>query len=703
MRGTLQQLLFTCFVLLFLAPVLSIGQSLSDGDISNSTDIETPQIVINEFLADPVDDANDDGLTDKNDDAFIEIVNIGDDNVNISGWQIFDSMNEGQGTLQYTFPSGTILQAKQAVVVFGGGNPVGFFGGALVQTANGLSMNNNGDSPALFTTEGTLIAFVSYGESGQPKVDEGQSLTRVPDITGNFTLHSQASGSGGALFTPGTRVDGTAFGSTFAMSFRGGEGFRFIGTPSQNTSFDDLLAGLWTQGIPGSDIPSAAANLFGWQEAGGGVFSPVSGMSTDLSPGKGYIIYVYEDEQLNTPGLQGGFPKVISSGNAENPSPIRVFVSADDTDGSGHINANEGFNLLSNPYGTNISVAAVVEALEAVDAAAVNTNLLIWDHQAGNGNGGFIDLTEGDVIAPFQAFFVRYTDQFSGNVNFDRDELAAKNGAQFNGRSTETEPTADFEMYFSDGNKFDTYQIKFKEDGTVGEDRLDAYKLFSLNDDALNFYSEVGEENKLSKNVLPSFELLQGERELRIPLVYNVPQSGEYTISWSDLQKIPRQFELYLVDNQTGRNIDMKVQEQHQFSVREKAAEQAKKGNLSPSLSAPNSQKNNTRFELLLVSSTQKEEVEESLEQAVVLSTNYPNPFYSQTTMDLQLREKMHVNVTVWNIVGQKVATMVDKTMDAGGPYNMTWNVPASMPSGIYICKVEAGGMVLTRKMTLLK
>jgi len=70
--------------------------------------------------------------------------------------------------------------------------------------------------------------------------------------------------------------------------------------------------------------------------------------------------------------------------------------------------------------------------------------------------------------------------------------------------------------------------------------------------------------------------------------------------------------------------------------------------------------------------------------------------------MNLELRESMHVTMEVYNIVGQKVATMVDQTM-SDGSHEMSWTVPANMPSGIYLVKMEAGSTVMTRKMTLVK
>ena len=114
----------------------------------------------------------------------------------------------GKSTV-FSAVTGTPVDPYAAVVVFGGGTPTGPFGGALVQTAsNGsLSFNNSGDS--VFLNDGTVdIASASYGGEG----GSDQSLTLDPDIFGGtFVKHSEATGSGGTLFSPGTMVDGTPF------------------------------------------------------------------------------------------------------------------------------------------------------------------------------------------------------------------------------------------------------------------------------------------------------------------------------------------------------------------------------------------------------------------------------------------------------------------------------------------------------------
>ncbi|MFZ5517833.1 MAG: lamin tail domain-containing protein [Candidatus Zhuqueibacterota bacterium] len=180
----------------------------ADYTFSFTTALPTGVWVINEILADPdasAGDANSDGAVNTTEDEFVEIVNNSGASQDISGWTLADGVSA-----RHTFPSGTVIPHQGAVVIFAGGTPTGSFGGAIVQIASSgqLGLNNTGDTVTL--NNGTAnVTVYTYGSEG----NDNQSLTRDPDITGPEPLlkHSTATGSGGALFSPGTRIDGSRF------------------------------------------------------------------------------------------------------------------------------------------------------------------------------------------------------------------------------------------------------------------------------------------------------------------------------------------------------------------------------------------------------------------------------------------------------------------------------------------------------------
>ena len=92
--------------------------------------------------------------------------------------------------------------------------------------------------------------------------------------------------------------------------------------------------------------------------------------------------------------------------------------------------------------------------------------------------------------------------------------------------------------------------------------------------------------------------------------------------------------------------------------------------------------------------------------QTYSLSQNYPNPFNPRTQISYELPLGLHVTLTVYNILGQKVTTLVDKEMSAGR-YVAEWNGASDsgrrVSSGVYLYKLEAGDFIKTRKMILVK
>jgi hypothetical protein len=96
----------------------------------------------------------------------------------------------------------------------------------------------------------------------------------------------------------------------------------------------------------------------------------------------------------------------------------------------------------------------------------------------------------------------------------------------------------------------------------------------------------------------------------------------------------------------------------------------------------------------------------DDLPETYSLSQNYPNPFNPRTQISYELPVGSQVTLTVYNILGQKVATLVDKKMSAGR-YMVDWDGTSDrgrrVSSGVYLYKIEAGDFTQTKKMLLLK
>ena len=133
----------------------------------------TPTIIVNEILADPDSDpiqgdANGDGVRSGSQDEFVELVNVGDAPVDMTGWTLGDDEQ-----ISFTFPDGYIFGVGQIVVIFGGGDitNVPGYSANLLETrvfvsdttdrvGNGLA--NGGDFFLLYSPDGSYDLYAGY-------------------------------------------------------------------------------------------------------------------------------------------------------------------------------------------------------------------------------------------------------------------------------------------------------------------------------------------------------------------------------------------------------------------------------------------------------------------------------------------------------------------------------------------------------------
>ena len=95
-----------------------------------------------------------------------------------------------------------------------------------------------------------------------------------------------------------------------------------------------------------------------------------------------------------------------------------------------------------------------------------------------------------------------------------------------------------------------------------------------------------------------------------------------------------------------------------------------------------------------------------ALPKKIVLSQAYPNPFNPATTISYRLLEANHVRVDIYDMIGNKVRTLVSQTQNAGTKsyqWNATNDLGQSVSAGMYIYTIQAGDFIQSKKMVLLK
>ncbi len=108
----------------------------------------------------------------------------------------------------------------------------------------------------------------------------------------------------------------------------------------------------------------------------------------------------------------------------------------------------------------------------------------------------------------------------------------------------------------------------------------------------------------------------------------------------------------------------------------------------------------------VLLTTVDETDEDEHLPVGYLLSQNYPNPFNPTTTIEFYLSTKSHVTIDIFNILGQKIQTLLDINKPTGS-YTITWDgkdkTAQSVSTGIYFYRIQTNDDVQTKKMLLLK
>ncbi|MDZ7764345.1 MAG: T9SS type A sorting domain-containing protein [Melioribacteraceae bacterium] len=87
--------------------------------------------------------------------------------------------------------------------------------------------------------------------------------------------------------------------------------------------------------------------------------------------------------------------------------------------------------------------------------------------------------------------------------------------------------------------------------------------------------------------------------------------------------------------------------------------------------------------------------------KAFSLKQNYPNPFNPATTIEFDTEKMQHVSLNIYDILGQKVSTILDRSLRAG-KHKVNFN-GSNLSSGSYFYQLKTEDGVNTKKMTIIK
>jgi hypothetical protein len=463
-----------------------------------------------------------------------------------------------------------------------------------------------------------------------------------------------------------------------------------ISIPKASATVSDISDDTAIQGVTGGANTGDGANIYYNAGSNGtGGWTVPTNMSTAWGNGLGVVVYFYN----NTTGGSSELPLDLDVSGAEPGSDVKVTITND-------------FTLIGNPFQSNINI-------DDIDGNATGTGVLlfggikssikVWNNSASS----YVSYNLGGnlVLAEWQGLFI---EKASGLLT-DLTEVTIPT-------SSKTASAAGISHY-SKSRAFDTRSIDLHLTGegfndlstkfyftpysSEQEDQFDGSKLSSLSGSpTIAFVQDFGEGKVLLSQDARSYDL---ETIQSYDLELNdAGISGEYSLNWETMKQIPADWTITLIDREEDIYVDMQLETSYTFNVEAKQ----KRLNVTTLHVGAVKQKtvNNTepRFGITIAPNTSVGIDDEiTMVDEFTLDQNYPNPFNPTTNIKYSVGEAGPVNITVYNVMGQKVAEVLNTTKSAGS-YQVSWNA-TGQASGIYYYRLTAPGVVLTRQMTLIK
>lgn len=362
-----------------------------------------------------------------------------------------------------------------------------------------------------------------------------------------------------------------------------------------------------------------------------------------------------------------------SSGNT-----LDLNIVAIDTDENGIIQSTEGLNLAKN----NTKGTFSSEQLTTVLKSRLELTEEISVFKSSSEFGKISALNGDELIFPGDIFWLKFNVQIpERKISLELQELNIDPIIEEIERGI-------FELELKGNSKSTDLQVSFvEEEVSIRKLNLKLNKELYLSD-----FNELVLTANLEGNHYDQLDIdTESKHITTLPLDISSDKSGEFEFKVKEWTDIPDGWVIQIED----------LKEEKVYEIHENWSLKFNYSNMSVTESDDVSFPSiDDRFMLKLIP---KELVDtgDELPITVELHQNYPNPFNPTTTISFYMPEEGLAKLSVFNIVGQPVAVLLQENK-AQGEHSFEWDA-SDMPSGIYIYQLEVGTKIMTRKMTLVK
>jgi hypothetical protein len=363
------------------------------------------------------------------------------------------------------------------------------------------------------------------------------------------------------------------------------------------------------------------------------------------------------------------------------------------------------FYLAGNPYLEDINW----DAASGWTKTNLSNTIYVWSDSANSGTGAWLSWNgisgtkpDSGLISPYQGFFVEVSGG-EGTLEITENAIADSPATFYKQKDIGEHVVINLSV---EGQRFsDKAVIQFSEDASIGKDRYDGLQMQPLSSEYLNVFTSSGEDKvSLNINALPL-----NQNVVELPLFIEKVSSHQNpsknaTLSVDVQQQLPEDWSIHLIDTQTGEKFDMLEESSADVDLEVTKKQQGKAlGSFDvPMEFSKNKSNSEHRYALRLkTGTTVSNSSQPNVPQTIELNQNYPNPFNPTTTIRYGVPEAGPVSLEVFNMLGKRVATLVNENQNAG-TYDVDFNA-GNLTSGVYVYRLSVRGKTKTKKLTLIK
>ena len=341
-------------------------------------------------------------------------------------------------------------------------------------------------------------------------------------------------------------------------------------------------------------------------------------------------------------------------------------VPLDDETGNASIPLHDGWNIISNPLGKDISWSSVQAVNDVSQPLWSFTGSFDQSSSFSSAQSGqaYYFLNDGGLDELLIPFF-----ESSGSE-------AAVASKKKKGETLRLDALVD-------GDKASSVWVGTQPGAKEGRDEFDGFS-------PPGYFTEAtlsaGNENIESKHSL-AVDIRPSEAEGHTyDLVFETESEGRMTLQASGLSDLATEKQVRLYNKQNGRSLDLRSTPTADVEVSSGEAE----------------------FALLIGTSSYVEEAKSDLVPDELSLRQYPNPFQAQgqTTIEYSLPEQTEVSVKVYDVLGRRVRTLVSEETQRSGVHTLQWNARdkqgQAVASGVYFARLDAG-QTRSIKMVVVK